>query len=98
MLKLGLASLFSMTVVAAATAPGCSTIDRIYDCNVICDRYKDCVDANYDDDACAERCQDEAADSEAYQDRADSCQACIDDRSCTGAVFNCASECAGIVP
>ena len=33
-----------------------------------------------------------------YEDKADDCQSCINDRSCAGAVFNCGGECAGIVP
>lgn len=98
MLKLGLLTLFSTTLAFAVTTGCDNAIDRAYDCNVICDKYKECADANYDDGACAARCQDEAADSEAYEDQADECQACIDDRSCVGAAFNCSTECAAIVP
>jgi hypothetical protein len=98
MFKLGFISLFTMVVAFAAAAPGCGAADRLYDCNAICTKYKDCVDANYDVGACRDRCQDNAADSEAYEDQADECQACVDDRSCAGAVFGCSSECVGIVP
>ena len=98
MLKLGLISMMSLTVALWATTPGCSAVDRIYDCNQICNKYKDCVSASYDVNACETRCEDNARDSESYEDRADDCQACIDDRSCAGAVFGCGAECAGIVP
>lgn len=100
MLKLGFLSMFVMAATMAVAGPGCSdnAVDRAYDCDQICDTYKACADANYDDGACASRCRDEAADSEAYEDKADECQACIDDRSCVGAAFGCATECAGIVP
>lgn len=81
-----------------AATGACDSVDRAYDCNQICNKYKTCADANYDESACASRCRDEAAASEAYEDRADDCQACIDDRSCLGSVFNCSGECAGIVP
>lgn len=90
-----------MLTLAAAlwmTTPGCSTVDRIYDCNQICNKYKDCVDASYDVNACESRCQDNASDSDSFQDRADDCQSCVDDRSCASAVFGCGAECAGIVP
>ncbi len=99
MLKLGLISTFMM-VLAAASAPGCSdnAIDRAYDCNEICDKYRDCADANYDSSACASRCRDNASDDEAFEDKADACQSCIDDRSCAGAAFGCGTECVGIVP
>src|SRR3954470_8484183 len=95
-IKLGLAYLVSFSV--AFTAMSCGAADRAYDCNRICNKYKDCADASYDASACASECRDNAADSEAYADKADDCQACIDDRSCAGAVFGCSSECAGIVP
>ncbi len=98
MLKFGFISIFMM--VAAATVTSCSdnAIDRAYDCNEICDKYRDCADANYDSSACASRCRDNAADSEAFEDKADECQSCIDDRSCTSAAFGCGTECAGIAP
>lgn len=100
MLKLGLLSTFVMATLMAVSGPGCSdnAVDRAYDCDQICDKYRDCADANYDDGACADRCRDNAGDDEAYEDKADECQACIDDRSCVGAAVGCATECAGIVP
>lgn len=99
MIKLGLASIFSLCVAfGITTSTGCESVDRIYDCADICDTYRDCVDANYDTVACATECRENADDSGAFADKADECQACIDDRSCTGAVFGCALECVGIVP
>lgn len=98
MIKLGFLAAFSLTTALAVTQPGCDSAERAYNCDQICDKYKECVDDTYDDDACGSRCRDAAADSESYEDKADECQACIDDRSCTGAVFGCADECAGIVP
>ena len=99
MLKLGFIAMFTLTAALAVTTPGCDTaIDRAYDCNAICNKYKDCVNANYDAGACADRCRDNTAASESFEDKADECQACVDDRSCAGAVFGCGSECIGIVP
>jgi len=96
MTKLGFACLLSMSVAFAAMS--CGAADRAYDCNQICNKYKDCADANYDASACASECRSNAADSASYADQADQCQACVDDRSCAGAAFGCGSECAGIVP
>lgn len=101
MIKTGLFFALSTATLFAVTGPGCSdnAIDRAYDCDQICDAYKECVDPNYDDDACGANCREEAADSEAYEDQADECQDCIDDaNSCSATVFNCSAECAGIVP
>ena len=96
MFKLGFASLFALTVVFAATTPACSSVEHAYDCNKICNRYEDCFDDSYDASACADKCRDKA-DDDAYGDKAEDCEACIDDKSCTES-FACANECVGIVP
>ncbi len=96
MFKLGFVALTTLTLAFAVTTPGCSKAEHAYDCNDICNRYKDCYDANYDASACASKCRDKAED-EAYGNKAESCESCIDDRSCAG-TFGCAGECVGIVP
>lgn len=96
MLKLGLVSLFTLVVASAASGTGCSSVENKYNCDQICDRYKDCFDANYDTEGCQSRCENKAEDS-SFADKAESCQACVDDRSCTGS-FACVDECVGIVP
>lgn len=73
----------------------CDEADQAIDCNQICNRYKDCFDADYDVGACVDRCEP-MLDEDPHA--ADDCENCIDDRSCTGAAFNCATECGGIVP
>ena len=99
MFKLGLLAMFTLTAALSVTTTGCDTaVDRAYDCNQICNKYKDCVNANYDVDACTSRCRDNTANSESFEDKADECQACVDDRSCASAVFGCGAECVGIVP
>ena len=100
MIKTSLFFALTTATMFAVTGPGCSdnAIDRAYDCDQICDKYKECVDPNYDDDACGDRCRDNADNSEAFEDKADDCQGCVDDMSCTAAVFNCNTECSGIVP
>lgn len=93
----GLSALF-LTLVGA----GCSdTIDEItnhVDCRQVCSRYSECFDADYDIDGCADKCENSADASETREAKLERCDACIDDKSCTGAAFNCADECAGIVP
>ena len=64
---------------------------------MICDRYRDCFDADYDTAACRNRCEDNADADESFADHADDCENCLDDRSCTGS-FACVAECSGIVP
>jgi hypothetical protein len=96
MLKLGFVSLFTLLVASAATGAGCSDVENAYNCDQICDRYKDCFDATYDASGCQSRCEDKAEDA-GFADKAESCEACLDDRSCTGS-FACVDECIGIVP
>lgn len=77
--------------------PACNQADNAVDCNGICERYQSCFDANYDSGACQDRCRDDA-DTEGYATKADECSACITDKSCTSATFECATKCGGIVP
>ena len=98
---LGILSAITFTSALAITSPACggsNAIDRIYDCDQICDKYKECADANYDNAWCADDCRAAAKDDQAYQSKADDCETCIDDRSCVDSAFQCSAQCAGIVP
>ena len=77
---------------------GCGAIDNVIDCHKICDRYRTCFDSSYDTGVCADRCHDQSSADPDYENKANRCEACIDDRSCSAATFNCATECGGIVP
>ena len=87
-----------MVGLLAPVVPACNSVDAAFDCNAICNRYKDCFDSNYDTGACASRCRSHSADDTDYRHIADQCEACIDDRACTSAVFNCGVQCATVVP
>jgi len=98
MLKLGLAWITMLTIAGVATTTvACTAAKAAYDCGEICDKYRDCFDADYDVAACSSRCRANA-DDDAFADKAGACQDCADDATCTGAAFNCANECVGIVP
>ncbi len=84
-------------VGVASQLGGCDAVDEAFDCAQICERYSDCFDADYDTEACRGRCEDNADTVDGFADKADDCENCLDDRSCTGS-FACASECVGIVP
>ena len=87
----------ALALFATSSSTGCDKADEAFDCNQICDRYADCFDAAYDTDACATRCENNAADSDTFSDHADDCENCLDNKSCTGS-FACTDECSGIVP
>lgn len=80
---------------------GCAVVQKVdtaIDCDGICQKYRDCFDDTYDVSACALRCRDKAAEDKEFRRKADICNACIGDRSCVGATFNCVADCASVVP
>lgn len=89
-------TLFALLLTTLAVA-GCDEVDEKVDCAMICDRYRDCFDASYDTEACRGRCETNADTVADFDDKADACENCLDDRSCTGS-FACVAECSGIVP
>jgi len=88
-------SCFLFAAIGACSEDPITAIDRATDCADICDKYQECADANYNVDACTDRCEDMANKEDTAQ--IDRCSDCIDARSCTGSVFNCTTECAGII-
>jgi hypothetical protein len=86
----------------AATVVSCSdTVDEVTNyitCSEVCERYSECFDADYDVDGCSDRCENAATANEDKERRLEICDACIDDRSCSEATFNCTDDCLGIVP
>lgn len=91
---------FALLTVAAGLlgTTSCSEADKIFDCQTVCSRYQSCFDSKYDVSACRNRCKSKADADKEYQRKADACEACIDERSCTEATFKCAAPCAGIIP
>ena len=82
---------------AACSDDPITTIDRNTDCDVICDRYHECVGGDESEvEACTDRCQDMVSRNDTA--RIDECEACSDnDDSCLEKGFECLDECAGIV-
>jgi hypothetical protein len=87
-----LASFVSLGLVA------CDEADEAIDCAKICEKYDECIDEETDVTQCIDECEDTADQNDDLADQADDCESCIDDRSCTGATFNCAIECAPFLP
>jgi hypothetical protein len=83
---------------ASVLSSGCSTADNLFDCQAVCTRYRDCFSSSYDVAACRNRCRSNSEADPSVQQKADQCQACIDDKSCAAATFSCTTECAAIVP
>jgi hypothetical protein len=67
-------------------------------CSDVCSRYAECFDDDYDVEGCTQRCTDDTTAEEEKEEKLELCDECIDDESCTGAVFNCTTECAQFVP
>mgnify|MGYP000110485202 CR=1 FL=1 len=84
---------FAMILGLGAGLVSCGEADKVFDCQAVCSRYQTCFNKSYDVGACRDRCRDKVS-----QAKADACESCIDDKSCTAATFTCATECGGIVP
>jgi hypothetical protein len=91
-------ALFAALAFTAGLSACDGPLDRVIDCQQICERYKDCVDSSYDVSQCADRCRDNSGSSDTFDQQADNCENCLDDRSCQSSVFQCSAECAPIVP
>ncbi len=96
---------YTFTILALSivglSAFGCAAtqaIENKIDCGSVCNRYKDCFKKDYDVDACKSRCESSAKTDQDYQNKLNTCSACIDNQSCTSAVFSCGGKCGAIVP
>lgn len=76
----------------------CNPVEVAIDCHAICARYQGCFDKDYDLVKCESACRSNATSDADYRHKAETCSACIDDRSCAGATFKCAVPCATVVP
>jgi len=84
--------------VFLSAASGCDTVETAFDCNTVCNRYRDCYQSDYDVGACRSRCRASAEHDPNTRAKADACESCLDGKSCVAATFDCTTECSGIVP
>lgn len=88
----------SLLLIGVLTACGAAdTIENKITCAQVCERYQECFDSDYDVDSCADSCEEEASSDEDKDRRLEMCDACIDELSCTEAVFSCTTDCAGVI-
>lgn len=90
----------NLVIFTVAVLSGCAVVQKVdnaFDCGAICDKYKACFNGDYDTGVCAARCREKSDDAD-FRRKADVCNACITERSCTSATFNCATSCASVVP
>lgn len=90
--------LLATLLTCASLTLSCGTIDTALDCRAICARYSSCYDVAYNVGSCEQRCRTDSASDMNYRRRADQCSACIDERACASATFNCATQCSSVVP
>jgi hypothetical protein len=67
------------------------------DCGSVCHTYRECVDQNFDVNACESKCADKAGKDRDFDDRLTHCQSCTEGRSCSETVTNCIPACVGVV-
>lgn len=91
--------LFAFVSFAALTSTGaCNPVEVAIDCHAICARYQTCFNKDYDLAKCETSCREHSVSDAKYRQKADTCSACIDDKSCASATFGCAVPCATVVP
>jgi len=83
------------------TGVACSAADPItnkWDCHDVCQRYADCANSDYDVDACKDRCESDASNSDDKQNKLDECHDCIGDHdSCVDDIAHCSSSCGSFI-
>lgn len=96
----GLMGLISaaLMLTAGVGLSSCGEAEELVDCQRICSRYASCFDEDYDVGACRDRCETKSDEESGFESKADACESCIDDRSCSAATFACTTECGDIVP
>jgi hypothetical protein len=87
----------ALAVLLGHSAIACNDAKNVINCAEVCDKYKSCIDSDYDVASCTTKCEDTANDNSSRQRQLDDCDSCIEDRSCSGAVFNCSIECATVI-
>ena len=90
-------------LLVSVAGVSCSAADPItnkFDCHDVCQRYSDCYPAaDYDVDACTNRCESDASNSDQKQAKLDDCHDCIgENSSCISDIASCASSCSAFVP
>ena len=87
----------ALALLLGNLAIGCEDAENLISCADVCEKYKSCLDEDYDVTSCTTSCEDTANDNADRQKQLDDCHACIEDRSCGGAVFSCTTECATVI-
>lgn len=93
----------SVLIVLTFAVAACSdTVDPVtnhFDCNDICESWRDCADKDYDVGTCRDRCEKDASDSDSKQTKLDNCHECLDNNDkCLDAATMCATSCGAFVP
>ncbi len=76
---------------------GCSGSELIYDCDDICEKYAECIDASLDPENCMDHCEGQSETRSEFEQMARDCEQCIDDLVCDGKTPACSDECTGVV-
>jgi hypothetical protein len=84
-------SFVSVVIALSSILSGC-VLDTLVDCRNLCERYEECFDPGSDVDACTTRCESRVDSGD--EDRADTCDACLDDNAtCGAATAACGGDC-----
>jgi hypothetical protein len=80
--------------VLAAT--GCiNEVDEVADCADVCGHFDDCVGGGFDSTQCTDICEDSSDFSDAFEERVDFCENCLEVAACSP---QCNDVCSGVIP
>ncbi len=67
------------------------------DCRISCEKYKECLASDLDEDKCTDTCSTKSDDDSNFQTRAEDCAQCVEDKTCSEATQRCFDECLAVV-
>lgn len=87
-----------LALVPLACDDDAEVVENTATCAQVCDRYQECINRDYDVDSCTANCADRASEGENFREQINTCNDCLEERRCPSAVFNCTTQCIGLVP
>jgi hypothetical protein len=75
-------AIMSLSATTVGFFAGCNEAEKIIDCQQLCQNKQDCVNSDYDVEACRNDCEHRSDTDESFRDSAHVCEACLDNKAC----------------
>lgn len=67
------------------------------DCRVSCEKYQECVSADFDIEKCTDTCSTKSESNKDFAANAEDCSSCVEKKVCSEATSRCWDECLAVV-